>query len=96
MEAAGYNLHRDMLGIPSYIGSVLVGLALGYWLIGLVLMIACLFPYHRIYRAYFSDAKHHPRRASVATNAIFIVAQLAVWGFAFFASIIIRDAWRAI
>jgi hypothetical protein len=96
MDTARYNLHRDVLGIPSYLGAMLVGLALGNWFVGLVLMIAALVPYHRIYRAYFSEAPSHPRRSDVLTNLLFVVAQLTLWGIAFFAANVLRKAYAAI
>lgn len=85
MDSAERNWHRDILALPSAIGAVLVGFALGSWWYGLALLVLVLAPYHRAYRAYFSESKAHPRRRSLGTNAFFVVVQLVLWAGVFFA-----------
>ena len=85
MDSAQRDWHREILALPSALGAMLVGFALGSWWYGMALVVLVLAPYHRAYRAYFSEAKAHPRRRDLGTNAFFIVAQLVLWVGLFFA-----------
>ena len=94
--AIAHDRHRDLLGLPSAVGAMLVGFAFDSWWLGLGLLILSLYPYHWIYTAYFSESTRHPRRRDISTNALFVAAQVAFWAIALFAVLGLQHAWRAI
>ncbi len=79
MEPERYNLHRDLIGMPSCLGAMAVGFAFNSWWLGILLVLASVPALRRPYRAYFSDAQSHPRRRNIATNLWFIAAQVVFW-----------------
>jgi hypothetical protein len=94
--APGYDIHRDLLGLPSAVGAILVGFAFDNWWLGLGILVLALYPYHRIYVAYFSEARTHPRRRDIGTNLLFVGGQLAFWIVVLSAVLGIRYVWTAI
>jgi hypothetical protein len=94
--AATYHIHRELVGMPSVIGAMLIGFAFDSWWFGLGLVILSLYPYQRVYAAYFSDSANHPRRRDIPTNALFLSAQVVLWLIALFAVLGLKHVWRAI
>jgi hypothetical protein len=83
MRTPRYDWHREILGLPSTIGALLLGMAIHGWWLGILLMFLALVLFYQPYRLYFSTTEGHPRRRHVGTNLLFVAVQLIVWAIMF-------------
>ncbi len=83
VSTSRYDLHRDLLGLPSTVSALLFGMALHGWGLGIVLSLVALVVFYQPYRFYFSTVEGHPRRRDIGTNLVFVLVQLIFWAIAF-------------
>lgn len=86
MATTSYIRHRDLLSVPTAAASFIVGESFfGGWWYGVALMLLSLLLFQYPYRIYFSEYATHPRRKSIATNLLFVGAQIVFWSLVFWA-----------
>lgn len=80
MSRAKWEIHRDILSIPSAIGACLLAIyPLNKWWMSFPLLLVFLLVFQPVYAAVFGESDNPGRRLNWQRNTLVVLAQIIFW-----------------